>query len=177
MQRDRLIFSSLPACMVRSPRHMAPLSSWNTQSQFYQYEIERCNFWEKIYGINWEVHSLPPIFHVFYVMLISSIDFIFGSTADFTVTVQVHSPDGLNQWEWLSQAWHGITVEKCPGLTCGIFALIHLFYFSTSTLLRNPLNRYSLGSFNFFLSECSSWTIIFLAKQEYNAFGSICPSV
>ena len=36
----------------------------------------------------------------------------------------------------------------------------HLFYFSTSTLLRNPLNRHSLGSFNFFLSECSLWEII-----------------
>ncbi len=30
----------------------------------------------------------------------------------------------------------------------------HLFYFSTSTLLRNPLNRHSLGSLNFFLPEC-----------------------
>ncbi len=32
---------------------------------------------------------------------------------------------------------------------------LHLFYFSTSTLLRNPLNRHSLDSFNFSLPECS----------------------
>ncbi len=30
----------------------------------------------------------------------------------------------------------------------------HLFYFSTGTLLCNPLNRHSLGLFNFFLPEC-----------------------
>ncbi len=31
-----------------------------------------------------------------------------------------------------------------------------LFLTSTCTLLRNPANRYSLGSFNFFLPECTS---------------------
>ena len=62
--------SSLPACMVWSPRHMEPVSSCNTQSQFYQYEIERCNFRGKIYGINWAVHSLPS---VIYMMLISAL--------------------------------------------------------------------------------------------------------
>ena len=51
----------------------------------------------------------------------------------------------------------------------------HLFYFSTSTLLCNPLNRHSLGSFNLFFPECRTYKMTMRWVRHLNACQNIWP--